>query len=490
MKKLLLLIVIPAFLGLIDSAPAQTQQKKAVDKCFSCHTDIGGEEAAAYVNDVHYKAGVTCADCHGGDPTVEDQDAAMNPKKGYIGVPKPAAIPQVCGKCHGPDKSAFKTDFHLNDVMDQFMSSVHGRALNQSNDGPSCISCHGIHNIVDVNNVKSPVYPTNVTKTCAKCHSNPDYMKKFNPGLPVDQYEKYLTSVHGERNKAGDPKPATCVSCHSNHLIRPVKDPRSPVYPTNIPQTCAKCHSDKAYMAQYHIPTDQYVNYKQSVHGIALLQNSDLSAPACNSCHGNHGAVPPGVSSVASVCGTCHQANADLFDKSVHRAAFAKEKLPGCVVCHSNHLVRPPTDAMIGFGGDAVCGKCHKDSPTDSAAASILAIRSTLDSLTNGRKDAESFIARAEQLGMDVSDASYSLKDVNQSLVEARVQVHSFDAAPVKSAAGPGLKIVSAAQKSALAAVDEYYFRRHGLGVATLIITLLAVLLFLKIRQIERKPKQ
>ncbi|OYV86185.1 MAG: hypothetical protein B7Z63_04390, partial [Ignavibacteriae bacterium 37-53-5] len=275
-----------------------------------------------------------------------------------------------------------------------------------------------------------------------------------------------------------------------NHLIRPVKDPRSPVYPTNIPQTCAKCHSDKAYMAQYHIPTDQYANYKQSVHGIALLQNSDLSAPACNSCHGNHGAVPPGVSSVASVCGTCHQANADLFDKSVHRAAFAKAKLPGCVVCHSNHLVRPPTDAMIGFGGGDVCGKCHKDSPADSAAHSILAIRSTLDSLTNGRKDAEAFIARAEQLGMDVSDASYSLKDVNQSLVEARVQVHSFDAAPVDSAAGSGLKIVSAAQKSALGAVDEYYFRRHGLGVATLIITLLAVLLFLKIRQIERKAKQ
>ncbi len=487
MKKMLFLFVIPALFGLLNTAGAQTQSKKVVDKCFICHRDIGADEAAAYVNDVHYKAGVTCADCHGGDPTIEDQDAAMDPKKGYIGVPKPSAIPEICGKCHGPGKTAFKTQFHLDDVMDQFMSSVHGRALSESNDGPSCISCHGIHNIVDVNSKASPVYPTNVTKTCAKCHSNPDYIKKFNPGLPVDQYEKYLTSVHGERNKAGDPKPATCVSCHSNHLIRPVKDPRSPVYPTNIPQTCAKCHSNKEYMAEYHIPTDQYANYKQSVHGIALLQNSDLSAPACNSCHGNHGAVPPGASSVASVCGTCHQANADLFDKSVHRAAFAKEKLPGCVVCHSNHLVRQPSDALIGFGKNAVCGNCHKDDPSDSAAGSILAIRSTLDSLTRGRKDAEALLAHAEQLGMDVSDASYSLKDVNQSLVEARVQVHLFDATAVKSAARPGLKIVAEAQKSALGAVDEYYFRRHGLGVATLIITLLAVLLFLKIRQIERK---
>ncbi len=490
MKRKMLLFVILGFICLSSVSSTRAQEKKVVDKCYSCHNDIGGAEAAAYANDVHFKAGVTCADCHGGDPTLEDQDAAMSPAKGYIGVPKPSAIPQICGKCHGPGKTKFRADFHLNDVMDDFMASIHGRALNQSNDGPQCISCHGIHNIVNVDDKHSPVYPTNVTKTCAKCHSDPAYMKKFNPGLPVDQYEKYLTSIHGEKNKAGNPKPATCVSCHSNHLIRSVKDPRSTVYPTNIPQTCAKCHSNKSYMAQYHIPTDQYDNYRQSVHGIALLQNSDLSAPACNSCHGNHGAVPPGVSSVASVCGTCHQANADLFDKSVHKNAFAKENLPDCVVCHSNHLVKPPTDELVGFDQNAVCGKCHKDNSSDSASTSILAMKAALDSLTNGQKDAALLIAHAEQLGMDVSDASYSLKDVNQSLVESRVQIHAFAVAPLVSAAQPGLKIVADAQKSALGAIDEYYFRRHGLGIATLVITLLVVLLFFKIRQIERKSKQ
>ncbi len=482
---------VSVFVALIASAPLSmlfAQNKHAIDKCFSCHTDIGSSEAAAYMNDVHYKAGVTCADCHGGDPTLEDQDAAMSPAKGYIGIPKKWAIPQMCGKCHGPEKTTFKTEFHLNDVMDDFMSSVHGRALNQSPDGPQCVSCHGIHNITKADDVHAPVFPTNVTKTCAKCHSDPTYMKKFNPGLAVDQYEKYLTSVHGMKNKAGDPKPATCVSCHSNHLVRPVKDPRSPVYPTNIPETCAKCHSNKSYMAQYHIPTDQYDNYKQSVHGVALLQNSDLSAPACNSCHGNHGAVPPGFSSVATVCGTCHPANADLFDKSPHFVAFTKEKLPGCVVCHSNHLVKPPTDAMVGVSGGAVCAQCHK--PTDVTASEIDTIKATLDSLTIGQRNAAHFIAHAEELGMDVSDASYSLKDVNQSLVEARVQVHAFSVAPVKDAAKPGLKIVGDTQKSALSAIDEYYFRRQGLGVATLVITLLVILLYLKIRQIERKSSR
>jgi len=484
MKHLMLLSIVATLVAFYQSSVTYAQEKKVVDKCLSCHADIGGAEAAAYINDIHYKAGVSCADCHGGDPTLDDQDAAMSTVKGYIGVPKLSAIPQICGKCHGPEKTPFKSKYHLNNVMDDFVASVHGRALTESNDGPQCISCHGIHNIVKVSDKSSPVYPTN---TCAKCHSNPDYMKKFNPGLPVDQYEKYLTSVHGERNKSGDPKPATCVSCHSNHLVRAVKDPRSPVYPTNIPQTCAKCHSSKSYMAEYRIPTDQYDNFKQSVHGVALLQNSDLSAPACNSCHGNHGAAPPGIASVSAVCGTCHQANADLFDKSVHKTAFVKAKLPGCVVCHSNHLVKPPTDMMIGFSSGSVCGNCHKNNSTDSAATLILAMHSILDSLTTGQKNASSLLTHAEELGMDVSDASYSLKDVNQSLVEARVQVHAFAVPPLKDAAEPGLKIVADAQKSALSAINEYYFRRQGLGVATLVITLLVILLYLKIKQIERK---
>lgn len=466
------------------------QGTKEVDKCYSCHTDIGSTEAQRYSNDVHFKAGVKCSDCHGGDPTLEDQDAAMSVSKGYVGVPKPSAIPAMCAKCHGSSKSSIKSEYHLNDVVDDFSEGVHGRALSQNSDGPQCVSCHGIHNIMKISDRRAPVFATNVTKTCAKCHADADYMKKFNPGIPVDQFEKYLTSVHGKRNQAGDEKAATCVSCHSNHLIRPVKDPRSSVYPTNIPLTCAKCHSNKTYMAEYHIPTNQYENYSQSVHGIALLKNSDLSAPACNSCHGNHGAVPPGLSSVASVCGTCHQANADLFDKSPHMAAFAKRKLPGCVVCHSNHLVKPPTDTMVGFDSSSVCGSCHLNNGADPADSVIILVRRALDSLTYGRSDAAASIERAEQLGMDVSDAKYSLKDVNQSIVESRVQVHGLNAAQVMTAAGPGLKIVAEAQQGAAAAIYEFYFRRKGLGVATLAITFLVIVLFLKIRQIERKSRR
>jgi predicted CXXCH cytochrome family protein len=239
-------------------------------------------------------------------------------------------------------------------------------------------------------------------------------------------------------------------------------------------------------MESYHIPTDQFDKYSQSVHGIALLKHGDVSAPACNSCHGNHGAAPPGLSTVANVCGSCHAFNADLFNKSAHKAVFDKQNLPECVECHSNHLVRPPSDTLVGVGPGTVCGRCHNN-PNDSAAKVIMTIRGTLDSLNLGKKHAEEMLAYAEQIGMDVGDAAYTLKDINQSLVQSRVQMHSLTLAPVAEAAEPGLKIVARAQQSALEAVKDFYFRRQGLGIATLIISALAIALYLKIRSIERK---
>jgi len=52
-----------------------------------------------------------------------------------------------------------------------------------------------------------------------------------------------------------------------------------------------------------------------------------------------------------------------------------------------------------------------------------------------------------------------------------------------------GLGVAGVVQVEAQQAVDEYYFRRVGLLAATLIITTLAVSLYLLIRRIERKQR-
>jgi cytochrome c553 len=257
-----------------------------------------------------------------------------------------------------------------------------------------------------------------------------------------------------------------------------------------IPETCGKCHSDAKYMAQYHIPTDQLSQYKQSRHGIALLQKSDLNAPACNSCHGNHGAAPPGAESVVAVCGNCHSANEELYQKSAHKAVFAEKKLAGCVVCHGNHGIRSATDELVGLAPPAPCAQCHKNDPSDKSAPAIIRIRGLLDSLQTGQDEALAELDKAEQLGMDVADTKYGLKDAHQAQVLARVAVHSFKVSELADVAHPGIAILAEAKKSGAEAVHEYYFRRQGLAVSTLIVTMLVILLYLKIRQIDKEAKK
>lgn len=470
------------------AGPGHAAIPSADEQCLACHQDE--PEAKSFRSDIHFQRGVGCAGCHGGDPKSDDKDAAMSRASGFRGKVGKKDIVALCGQCHGAADTHWRRQFRLTNVVDSLAASVHGEALRGNERGPQCVSCHGVHGIVPVSDPASPVHPSRIARTCGGCHGDARYMRDFNPRLPVDQYEKYLTSEHGVRNARGDTKTATCVSCHSNHLVLKVKDPRSPVYATRIPATCAGCHSDAKYMAPYRIPTDQYEAYRRSAHGVALLEKSDLNAPACNSCHGNHAAMPPGAASVVAVCGNCHQSNAELFDGSVHRAAFEKQDLAGCVGCHGNHFIASPTDSMVSFATGSPCAKCHRDEPSDRTAGDIRHLRALLDSLSVGKTGAEAALHRAEQLGMDVSDARYELKDAHQALVQSRVAIHSFRVADLAAVARPGIAIIASARTVGEAAIHEYHFRRRGLAISTLIVTVLAVLLYLKLRQIERGQKR
>ena len=143
---------------------------------------------------------------------------------------------------------------------------------------------------------------------------------------------KYRESRHGiALLTRGNQRAAQCVSCHGVHGIRRPSSPKSTVYPANIPATCGNCHANAATMSgaklddgKTPLPTDQLVDYLQSVHGKALLDKHDLGAPACNDCHGNHAAMPPAVASMSQICRNCHVNNGKLFDGSPHKAAFEK----------------------------------------------------------------------------------------------------------------------------------------------------------------------
>jgi predicted CXXCH cytochrome family protein len=214
-----------------------------------------------------------------------------------------------------------------------------------------------------------------------------------------------------------------------------------------------------------------------------MLAQGDMSAPTCTTCHGNHGATPPGVTSVANVCGTCHVFFAQLFDKSPHQAAFAKMGLPGCVQCHSNHEIVRPVDAWVGTAPQSVCITCH--APGDKGYTAAQAISADLANLNSSLGRAEKVLNVAERDGMEVSDAKVELTDANDALVKARVNVHTLDDSVVRKLTDSGVEIAGKSYQAGVAALRERDSRRKGLGIALIAIVLAIGGLYLTIRRME-----
>ncbi len=402
----------------------------------------------------------------------------------------PAAILCLCTLAFAQTKNSC-LDCHsalpdpLGVTQEKFSQDIHAQK------GLTCASCHGGDPASDdpdqamspKKGWKGKIDRKQIPQLCGSCHSDPAFMRQYNPSLRTDQLSQYKTSVHGKLFAAGDTKVAVCTDCHSVHDLRAPSDPASTVNPVNVANTCAHCHADAAYMSGYKIPTNQFAEYSKSVHHDALAVRGDLSAPTCTTCHGNHGATPPGIDKVQNVCSNCHTFQAQMYEKSSHKAAFEAASLPGCVVCHSNHGIHHPTDAMLGTGPDAVCMRCHTPGDhCDQARAGLLSSLSRLDVAIKG---ANQILAVAESSGMEVSEARLGQDQARDSLTKARVTIHSFRPDLVDQDVQAGLKVAAKNLQAGKQAMVERNYRRLGLAVSLIAIALALIGLRLYIRQIE-----
>jgi len=391
-----------------------------------------------------------------------------------------AQTANTCLDCHGA------LDPPLQVTEAQFSQDIH------SQKGLTCAGCHGgdptkadMDAMSKSAGFRGKIERGQIPALCGRCHSDGTFMRQYNPGLRTDQLSQYQTSVHGKLLAKGDTKVAVCTDCHGVHDLRAPSDAASRVYPLNVAKTCARCHADASYMKGYSIPTDQFAKYNTSVHHEAMVVRSDLSAPTCTTCHGNHGAAPPGVDSVRNVCSNCHVFQAQMYEKSTHKTAFQSAGLPGCVVCHSNHGVTHPTDARLGTGSQAICMQCHTPGDDcDKARAEMLA---GLTGLSEAIKGADQVVGVAESSGMEVSEARLQQDQARDSLTKARVTIHSFQRALVDQDIQAGLKIAAQDLQAGKDALAERDYRRRGLGYALVFILLTVVGLFLYIRQNERE---
>ena len=306
-----------------------------------------------------------------------------------------------CLKCHDKEQSLFS-------------SSAHAQA------GLTCLDCHGgdpkatDETAHATENFKRPDNKKAIAELCASCHSD---VRRMNPyGLPTDQLDRYKTSKHGEQLFGhNDQNVAVCTDCHSVHDILKGKSPQARVYPTNIPDTCGRCHGNAHLMEEYNLPTDIISAYKSSYHATMLFENGDLSAPTCVTCHGSHGATPPGTKEVGEVCGKCHVRQRELFDKSPHAEAAAAGLFSECVSCHGNHAIQKASVELFA----KACIQCHANDPKQ------LAVRDAVAGLI--RKEQTNY-DRAVAAVHDATVRGLATDDDQLLLQEAKTQVTQLQA--------------------------------------------------------------
>jgi predicted CXXCH cytochrome family protein len=208
---------------------------RSSEACAGCHPD----QAERVVDSVHQDAlaagnmeAAACSDCH--DP--HTQGRINDPETGTILASARLAIPLTCSRCHTA-------------IFGEYRSSAHGAALlnGASLDVPTCIDCHGVHDIEDPTSVR---FRLKSPEVCAGCHTDPARMARY--GLSTRVWRTYVADFHGttvtlfQRQHPDQPtNMPVCYDCHGYHDVRHKDDPEKGLHVReNLLRTCQRCHPD------------------------------------------------------------------------------------------------------------------------------------------------------------------------------------------------------------------------------------------------------
>lgn len=335
-----------------------------------------------------------------------------------------AVLLAVAARAETPSESCVTC--HENEARAE-RAAVHAHA------GVGCVACHGGDGAQAAKEaahgaaLRRPARPQ-IPDLCGGCHAD---VRRMNPyGLPTDQLAQYRTSRHGEKLAEGDGDVATCADCHGAHGILKSRDPQSPVFPKNVPATCARCHQDGDLMKRHGLKATAPRDYGQSVHARLLLEEGDLSAPTCVTCHGAHGATPPGMPDIARACGKCHVKEQEMFALTKHAALTETGEFRSCVSCHRNHLVRTKHEDIR-----KACSTCHGDE-TDPARVRFDAIFASIG-LAHSRLDAARGRIRAmAREGFAVDEEEVLLEEAQTAVVQMTAAQHALDDGQIRGLAG------------------------------------------------------
>jgi len=267
-------------------------KKLPTPECGLCHKN----EYLEHIESIHGKAikegikeAAHCYDCHGSHNISKiDENSPVHFKN----------LAKTCGSCHGKKEIAEKFKIPIKNPYQLYEEGVHNLAIIQGKRGATCSDCHGTHDIDVSVSPKSKTNKYRIPETCSKCHKK--------------EYEDYIESIHWKGYLVGVKESPVCNDCHSEHRILPPTSPLSPVYPLNIPKTCADCHERYTLIQRYGLSEKRLATFYESYHGLALKAGNLFSAN-CVSCHESHKILsstnPLSTTypeNLPKTCGTCH----------------------------------------------------------------------------------------------------------------------------------------------------------------------------------------
>jgi hypothetical protein len=262
---------------------------KLNESCGRCHamqSELEKDSVHAIARAAGYQQAAVCVDCH----TAHDVRQLNDPNTHELLPDTRSWIPDRCALCH-------------NAIYQEYKDSVHGAALSEGNqDVPTCIDCHGVHNI---ENPRTAYFRLRSPDICSKCHTDAKIMNKY--GISTDVQNTYVSDFHGttvaifeKTSPDSRVNKPVCYDCHGVHNISRVDDPQTGLeMRQNLLARCQLCHPDananfpSAWMSHYipspeHYSLVYYVNlfYKFfipfTLGGMALLVVMDAGRTMIN----------------------------------------------------------------------------------------------------------------------------------------------------------------------------------------------------------------
>ena len=235
-----------------DRRDVTLQLNEVCSRCHLQQSELAHDSVHATAMAAGNRNAAVCSDCHSAH-AVQDW---VDEQTGKTLQSARQEIPQKCAQCH-------------NEIYQKYQESVHGSALTQENnaDVPTCIDCHGVHNIED---------PTTATfrlaspQMCANCHTDPARMAKY--GISTNVLNTYVADFHGttvdifeKQSPDAETNKPVCYDCHGIHDIKSADDPQKGLHvQANLLVTCQKCHPDAqdnfptAWLSHYIPSSDRY----------------------------------------------------------------------------------------------------------------------------------------------------------------------------------------------------------------------------------------